>query len=381
MKVRRAKPTGVCAALFAALVALALSPPAEGRDITGTLSAPGYRVLALAPSGRVALGPPRRRFRVQAPARRVTLHLVDRKGGYFGPVIVGRRGLRLLTGVRSGADLGRVHVFRARGFARTERRLRGRDRASVPGALARDGAPAGAGTYGRTRSRAGGPGRPGTDTDHDGIPGLYDVDDDGDLIPDAGERRPAAALTPTSAAAPAGLASACPQLVCSGRTAAKVTDVDDDDLALALAALAALLAAISLGWQIAAALARRRRRVNVETRLGLPVYQQGGGSWAVFIEVRNGTAYPVRWVAATLTTSDGRSLYLMQFPPGGELPAVIEPGDSHHTWVSATELERSGLDLRTPIAAEVKLADGTQIGSRARRLVSRSFADRLRGQR
>jgi hypothetical protein len=160
-----------------------------------------------------------------------------------------------------------------------------------------------------------------------------------------------------------------------------VTDVEDTDLAVGLAALAAALAAISLGWQVANALARRGRRVTVDARLGLPVYQQGGGSWAVFVEVRNGTDHAVRWVSATLTTSDDRSLYLMQFPPGGELPAVIEPGDSHHTWVAATELERAGLDLREPITAEVKLADGSLIRSRTRRLVSRSFAERLRGQR
>jgi hypothetical protein len=183
------------------------------------------------------------------------------------------------------------------------------------------------------------------------------------------------------AGVPIGLAGACPQLVCSGRVGAKVTDVGDTDLAIALAAAALLLAAISLGWQICAALKRRRRRVMVEARLGLPVYQQGGGSWAVFVEVRNRTAHAVRWVSVTLMTGDDRSLYLMQFPPGGELPAVIEPGDSHHTWVAATELERSGLDLRTPIAAEVKLADGTLLRSRSRRLVSRSVADRLRGQR
>ncbi len=372
---------GVCAALFAALAPLAISPPAEGRDITGTLSASGYRVVALAPSGRTAKSSPGRRFHIQAPARRVTLHLLDRAGGYFGPVIVGRRGSRLLTGVRTGAELGRVHVFRARSFARTEKRLRGRDRASVAGVLARGGAPAGAGEYGRVRARASGPGRAGTDADHDGIPGLYDIDDDGDLVPDAGERPSGRALVPVAAGVPLGLASTCPQLVCSGRLGAEVSDVEDTDLALLLAGLAALLAAISLGWQIASALKRRHRRVTVEARLGLPVYQQGGGSWAVFVEVYNRTDYPVRWVSVTLTTSDERSLYLMQFPPGGELPAVIEPGDSHHTWVAASELERSGLDLRAPIAAEVKLADGKLIRSRSRRLVSRSFADRLRGQR
>jgi hypothetical protein len=379
MKVRRATSRGLCAAVFAALAALAAAPPAAARPVTGTLSASGFRVIALAPSGRYAESPPGRRFRVDAPAHRVTVQLLDRQGRYFGPVVVGRRGDEFLTGVRSGADLGRVHVFRARGYARTDRQLGGRYRASVRGTLIRNGAPAGAGVYGRVRARAAGPGRAGTDADRDGIPGRYDVDDDGDLRPDIAELRPGRLAAGAGAATAPGLAATCPRLVCSGRLSAGVTDdVDDTDLALLVAALAALLAAISLGWQIASALRRRRRSVHVDARLGVPVYQHGGGDWAVFIEVFNRTEHPVRWVSARLDTSDERSLYLMQFPPGGELPAVIEAGDSQHTWVAATELERSGLELRRPVVAEVKLADGTIVRSRARKLVSRSFGERLR---
>ena len=59
---------------------------------------------------------------------------------------------------------------------------------------------------------------------------------------------------------------------------------------------------------------------EVDVRLGLPIYHQGGGSWAVFIEVLNSTDHPVRWVSAALELKDGRRLYLMKQPPGGELP-------------------------------------------------------------
>ena len=123
------------------------------------------------------------------------------------------------------------------------------------------------------------------------------------------------------------------------------------DTGVWLALAAALLAAASLGWQLGAALGRRRReRIEVEVRLGLPVYSQGGGRWAIFIEVTNGSEHPIRWVSASLELGDSRMLYLMDHPPGGDLPAVIQPHDSHHTWVDCAEVERQGVDLRQPIA-------------------------------
>jgi hypothetical protein len=144
----------------------------------------------------------------------------------------------------------------------------------------------------------------------------------------------------------------------------------DTEVWLALAA--ALLAAASLGWQLGSVLGRRRRdRVEVDVRLGLPVYSQGGGRWAIFIEVTNGSEHPIRWVSASLELQDGRTLYLMDHPPGGDLPAVIQPHDSHHTWVDCAEVERQGVDLRQPVAAAAKTATGEVYRSRSRRLAGR----------
>ena len=102
------------------------------------------------------------------------------------------------------------------------------------------------------------------------------------------------------------------------------------------------------------------------------MYSQGAGRWAVFIEVFNRTDHPVRWVSSALETKDERIFYLMEHPPGGELPAVIQPHDSHHTWVDCHELERQGLGARRagdrPAA---KLATGEIYRSPAKRLAGR----------
>jgi hypothetical protein len=160
--------------------------------------------------------------------------------------------------------------------------------------------------------------------------------------------------------------------VAGSRAAAIDVDSDEDDTALIIAIAAAALALTSLLWQIGSALARRRRKgVEVEARLGLPVYSQRAGRWAVFIEVHNGTDHPVRWMSAAIEMRDGRIFYLMDHPTGGELPAVIAPHDSHHTWVDCHELERDGLELDQPVVASAKLATGDTFHSPAKRLAPR----------
>ena len=74
----------------------------------------------------------------------------------------------------------------------------------------------------------------------------------------------------------------------------------------------------------------------------------------------------------SLELSDGRRLYLMQQPPGGELPAVLQPHDSHQTWAPCHELERAGLDLSEPVFATAKMDSGALLRSPRRRLISRS---------
>ena len=190
-------------------------------------------------------------------------------------------------------------------------------------------------------------------------------------------RRRAGPGRPGIGRAPAALQlSACPAAVCSGTIKSGLSDADRADVALIVAIAAAALAAISLTLQLLTLRRRRRRRVEVDVRLGLPIYQQGGGDWAVFIEVLNHTDHPVRWISTALELGDGRRLYLMQQPPGGDLPAVLQPHDSHQTWAPCRELEHAGLDLAQPVVATAKLDSGELLRSPSRRLVSRSAARR-----
>jgi hypothetical protein len=357
------------ATLGVAAAALACGPAAEARrpSIEGRVAGSGYVVVALAPDGRSRSVLAQRDFELVPPARTVTLHLRDGDGVYRGPIVVAGRGRRATVQARAGARLGTIEV--RNGYGRVKRALSARRRGRGRPARASGGVPIGVGRLGLVRSTPRGPVGPGHDRDRDGIPGLWDVDDDGDLVPDSAERR--RGRSGTGLAAAGGLA-ACVDPVCSGRLSVGASSIDQVDPELLIALLAALLAALSLGWQIGSALARRdRHRIDVEARLGLPVYGQGRGRWAVFIEVTNGSDHPIRWVSASLELRDGRVLYLMEYPPGGELPAVIQPQDSHLTWVDCEEVERQGVDLHEPIAAAAKMATGEVYRSRPRRLAGR----------
>lgn len=367
------EPATRSAALAGVLGACLLLPApvaaARPRAITGSLDRAGVTVVALAAHGDVAEARARPGFRLVPPAARVTLQLRDRTGAYLGPVVVRARAGRVTVGVSAGARLGRIEI--RDGYARVKRRLPRRAVASGLTARASDGRPLGAGSLGWVAGRAQGPSGPGRDPDRDGVPSKFDVDDDGDLALDV--REPSGSRPP-----PALALSACPAAVCTGRIGVDVSDADRVDIALAVAIAAAVLAAASLAWQLLASRRWRRRRVTVEVRLGLPIYPQGGGDWAVFVEVLNATDHPVRWVSAALELADGRRLYLMQQPPGGELPAVLQPHDSHQTWTPCRVLEHGGLALTEPIAGTAKLDTGEVLRSSRRRLVSRSRAKRFR---
>jgi hypothetical protein len=348
---------------------------AAAKPISGELDRAGLMVVALAPHGRVTEARARPRFRLVPAAGAVTLQLRDRSGAYLGPVVVeGRRG-RVKLGVRAGAKLGLIKV--RHGYGRVVRRL---PRGAVDGgvtARARRGVPLGVGSLGWVAGRAHGARAPGLDPDRDGIPDKFDVDDDGNLVIDARQAGGATrVLDPRRI--PTGLSlGACPAVVCSAHVSADLSNADRADVALVVAVAAAVLAALSLALQL---LMRRSGsgRVEVDVRLGLPIYHQGRGDWAVFIEVLNKTDHPMRWVSAALELADGRRLYLMQQPPGGELPAVLQPHDSHQTWAPCRELERAGLDLSEPIVATAKLDSGEILRSPRRRLLSRSVRRRWR---
>lgn len=166
-----------------ALLSVAPAAPASG-PVSGTIAKRGYTVIALAGDGRARTAVARGRFRIRAPGAAFTLQLRDPRGRYAGPVVVAGSGRRVVVGLKAGARVGRIRVLG--GYARARVARRYIDRRLF--ARARRGVPLGAGKLGRVRLPATGKGGAGRDLDRDGIPGAFDVDDDGDLVLDNVDR-------------------------------------------------------------------------------------------------------------------------------------------------------------------------------------------------
>jgi hypothetical protein len=176
----RAHCGGRCSALYvvAALAfpgaAVAASPP-----VSLKLSKAGYKVVALDNAGHAvkAVG---RNVKLAPTAARFTLHLVDARGNYAGPIVVAGTGTKAVVGLRRGGRLGMVTVKRGYGLAHAPKRMLDKSRT----ARARRGVPVGAGVLGRVAGQSKGASGAGLDTDRDGVPAAFDVDDDGDLLLD-----------------------------------------------------------------------------------------------------------------------------------------------------------------------------------------------------
>ena len=195
------------ARLAVAAAAISLLAPAAASAkpaaITGTLSKPGYTVVALGYDGS-AVSSHARSFRLVPRAARVTLQLRDARGKYAGPVVVGVRAGKAVLGVKPGAKLGKVTVLG--GYAKTAKPLAAR---FADGSRTTSGraVPAGNGrNFGLVRSTGHGPAGRGGDTDGDGVPNAFDIDVDGDKVLNPLERggARAAQLKPPPAPAPSG---------------------------------------------------------------------------------------------------------------------------------------------------------------------------------
>jgi hypothetical protein len=106
---------GAAAVLF--LVA-PVTAAAKLGSISGTLSRPGYTVIALASNGKAtSVRASHGSFSLRPPAASVTLQLRGADGIYAGPVVIGsdQKGVRAIVGVRAGARLGKITVNVRRG--------------------------------------------------------------------------------------------------------------------------------------------------------------------------------------------------------------------------------------------------------------------------
>ncbi|MGB1526944.1 MAG: hypothetical protein ACPG9N_05155, partial [Miltoncostaeaceae bacterium] len=171
---------------FAAPSAQAAEPTAKKAKryaaVTATIPR-GYRMAAVCPNGKVTMAGGRR-VKLRPTCTTMTLHLITRKGVYRAPVVVGTRssGRWAITGVRAGTSLGTLRV--RRGVAKPTRTVSTSRTVASFKARARKGNPIGARKLGLVRSRPSGRNTPGTDYDKDGLPGVFDVDDNGNMILD-----------------------------------------------------------------------------------------------------------------------------------------------------------------------------------------------------
>ncbi len=158
-----------------------------------TASVPrGYRMAAVCPNGKVTVANGRR-VSLKATCPVMTLHLLSTKGKYRAPVVMGTlsNGRWAVMGVRAGTALGTLRV--RSGVAKPTSTVSTSRTVSSYKARAKKGNPIGARKLGLVKSKPSGRNRPGLDYDKDGLPGVFDVDDNGNMILDNFDQRGGAA--------------------------------------------------------------------------------------------------------------------------------------------------------------------------------------------
>lgn len=170
-----------------AILLLSLTSQAHAATIKGQVQGQGYKVLTVAPDASSRTVTPAGTGKFTATVTKgSTLHLISDDGRYFGPILAanGKRARTQLSG-KSG-DIGKIKL-NTRGFAtsvlaaKTESLF-----AKKPIAFSPVHGPPGTGNFGlgattqKSQAFVSAVPRLGEDIDGDGLPGLLDVDDDGD---------------------------------------------------------------------------------------------------------------------------------------------------------------------------------------------------------
>lgn len=172
--------------LVVAVTALTVTGAAQAKPRAIKLStSTDLTVVALAPNGNAAEVSGLGDLSISPPASRVTLHIISDEGQYLGPVVVGKRSGKAVMGVKAGSALGTLKL--RKGYATPSSAANLRLDKSVLAKATKAGIPIGAGKQGLVKTPANGRPGEGRDEDLDGIPGSFDVDDDGDLVLDSVE--------------------------------------------------------------------------------------------------------------------------------------------------------------------------------------------------
>lgn len=132
-----------------------------------------------------------------------------------------------------------------------------------------------------------------------------------------------------------------------------------------IAAYAAVVATVGVGWQIYSFRHARRNRATIQIRNAV-IPLPPGSEWVLSITVMNGNDHAVRVNGYGLETNDGSGNDFVFFRnlPGSNLPGIIEAHDSGTALQNLDELTtRTELDFTHPLVAFASLATGDRIRS------------------
>ncbi|CAB4922131.1 unannotated protein [freshwater metagenome] len=180
---------GICCAVAASA---SLAGAAGAATVTG--KAPkGYQVVMLLPNGKAVKATGGRSFSLRGTLNKASLHLVKADGSYAGPVLLAGKGSKVYATISGLSNLKLGTLSLKRGYA-VAKAPKGRyQRAAAYSVSARSGKPIGAGRSGLVKVGNGvaplaGINGQGHDADRDGIPGAFDIDDNGNLVIDNVDR-------------------------------------------------------------------------------------------------------------------------------------------------------------------------------------------------
>ncbi len=189
------KSLGVIVTIAASL---SVAGSAAGATVSGTLTGgQGLKVIVVQANGtsqKATITSRKGTFKVRgATLAGASIHLVGRNGTYFGPVVLGGSGRKVYATVKGSGNLALGTFKRKSGYAAARAPVGRYFTTRVYTVAAKNAKPVGAGNLGRVKvgngiSTLNGYNGQGRDADLDGIPGAFDIDDNGNLIIDNVDR-------------------------------------------------------------------------------------------------------------------------------------------------------------------------------------------------
>jgi hypothetical protein len=143
-----------------------------------------------------------------------------------------------------------------------------------------------------------------------------------------------------------------------------------ESITVIIAIYGALVATVSIGWQVYTWHQSRKPQVIVEVSQGLPGIPNP--EWWVMINVINRENHAVRISSLGFNLQDGsgRSMVLINPPPAATLPGEVAAHDQGFTYVAESSPDIKNLDLCRPLVAWARLATGELYKSKPKKLRS-----------